>query len=308
MKWMVFISMLAFSALIHDISSADMPEPETMYYAGFTVTHSPGLDPAARQAAAIYPGMVSEIEKALGVSMSQSKVRIYILNNDDFRSFSGGSPVMALAIPSESSIILDYDSLRADMLVFRATLKHEIAHMTIHSEGGGAMPKWLDEGISQWASGGHSEIRQRGESWDLAKASLTGRLLPLEALKRSFPPDEEGMRLAYTESLSAVDMMVSDYGADIISKLLGDVHSGKSAGTSFYIHTGASIGEFAANWEDRTRKLAGIMSFVKTHFYEVLFLIAAVTLVIGFIRSIYRIRTYRDQEEEDKAIEHDGEE
>lgn len=308
MKCISAIAVLILASFLHSHAYSDSgADSRFIDHGSFAVTYSPGLTPAARQAASLYPYMLSEIEDTLGIQMSHNKVLVAILDREEFKSISGGRPVMAIAMPSKGALFLDYDALGADLMVFRATLKHEIVHMTIHTEGGGAIPKWLDEGISQWASGGHSEIRQTGSSWLISKAALTGRLMPLESLELSFPASEKGMQLAYSESLSAVDMIVSEYGASVISRILKDIHAGNSASASFYSHTGETLDEFSSRWEHSVRNRAGILSFLKAHFYEALFLIAAIALTIGFIRSIYRIRTYKDTEGEEEPLNPDSE-
>jgi len=309
MRYMLFLASLILLASIiapHYAGGDDVHRGLSSGSA--TVTHSAGLEPVARQVMDLYPEMLSDIETALGIKMPPSNVLLNILNKEQFQALSGGSPVMAFAIPSANSITLDYDALGADILVLRATLKHEIAHLAIHSATGNSMPKWLDEGISQWASGGHSEIRQNNEIWPLSKAALTGRLIPLDTLASSFPRDEEGMRLAYKESLSAVDLLISNHGEMIISQLLRDAASGMSISESFQSRTGVSLNEFALTWETRLRSRASIMSFIKTYFYEVLFLMASVVLIAGYLRNHYRIRTYKDPEEDKDPQETEEEE
>jgi hypothetical protein len=307
MKFMFLIAalaaLIAIDGMAHGATDISMGPSSS----NLRVTHSPGLRPAALQAISIYPRMLTETQESLGVQLPERTVHLSVLNDEMFRSSSGTNQVMAYAVPSKNLIVMNYDALKADVLVLRATLKHEIAHLVIHAYAGGDMHKWLDEGISQWASGGHSEIRQGGEGWPLSKAALTGRIIPLGSLVSSFPGDEARMRLAYSESLSAVDYMVSEYGANIIGKILRDAASGTDIRVSFYAHTGISLDDFTVAWETRLMRRASIMSFIKAHFYEVLFLLAALALAAGFMRNHYRIRTYRDPEEESPQETEEGE-
>jgi len=276
-------------------------ELKRLYSEAAMVTHSDGLEPASRQVISLYPKLLEDTEDSLGIKMPPGKTHITVLNDSQFNAVSGNSFVMALAIPSNRTIVLNYDALNADPQVLRATLKHEISHLLIHSAAGGSIPRWLDEGISQWASGGHSEIRQTGRSWPLSRAALTGRLMPLGSLAGSFPGDEQGIVLAYQQSLSAVDLMVSEYGPDIIRNILTDTAKGSLIQDSFYRRSGLSLDDFAKYWEDSLRKNSSIISFFKAHFYEVLFLLASIALTLGFIMAYWRIRTYRDPEEESGA-------
>jgi len=260
--------------------------------------HGAGLEPAARHIRELYPALLKETQDSLGVRMPEGKVNMVIVKDDQFMELSSNSSIMAYAMPSRKSIVLNYDALHADELVLRATLKHEIAHLLIHSATNGDMPKWLDEGISQWASGGHSEIRQTGDSWPLSKAALTHRLIPMSSLVHTFPADEEGMRLSYMESLSVVDLMVSDYGPGIIGRMLRDAREGSRIENSFHTHTGLSFAEFASKWEDNLLSRSHFIIFMRSHLYELMFFLAGVALTVGFIRTYYRIRTYRDPEDE----------
>jgi hypothetical protein len=39
------------------------------------------------------------------------------------------------------------------------TLKHELCHLFLHYLiGGGELPRWFNEGIAQWTSGGIAEL------------------------------------------------------------------------------------------------------------------------------------------------------
>lgn len=279
------------------LKQVEMKPDANMFY-------EPSLRPAAERLADQYPMVLNDTQTALGVHSDLNGLSVHLLKEKTFGIISRGRPVMALAFPDRKSIIMDYDALGADPLVMRATLRHEVAHLLIHEAAGNTLPKWLNEGIAQWASGGHSEIRMTSESWTVTWAANARRLIPLNALSRSFPSDKQGMALAYKQSLSAVDFMVSIGGERAVKEMLGMISSGMDAEKAFASLTGHGYDGFSALWKDRILKRSAIKLFIREHLYESMFALAGIALFLAFMRVLYRIKTYKDPEDEQPPTEH----
>ena len=275
-----------------------------------TVHYTPGLKNAAQRLSRDYPSLLNEAMRTLSIDRPmEGTVNIVLLPEGDFAKTAWSPHVKAYASSDRGLIVLNYDSSRADPLVHSATLKHEIAHLLIgRSASIGNIPLWLNEGMAQWASGGHSEIRDTGPDWLVAKAALTGRLIPLGQLEASFPPDEAGMRLAYAQSIAVMDTLTGRHGPEFIGRFLTMTLDGMKAEDAFYQLTGVTLNEFSNTWAYDTRERATILIWLQGHFYEALFLFASLALIVAFARTIYRIKTYKDEPEEDEPEEDEPEE
>lgn len=282
---------------------SEEPALKSIRVGRLVVSHTAGLEPAARQVLDIFEPLRDHVRQALNIKRRPADIRVTILDGCHFQRLTGNRSILGFAYPPKNIIVIDYKAHNADIMALRATIKHELSHLMLHAFSTRSMPKWLDEGIAQWVSGGHSELRQAGDDWTVARAALAGKLMPLRQLAHSFPPDDNGLRLAYAESLSAVDYLISTKGADTLKDLFSHIASGLDTNEAFTRSTGVSIVEFQDEWEARTLRHASIYTFIKTHLYEVLFMIASIALTIGFIRTYYRLRTYKDDDADDAQME-----
>jgi hypothetical protein len=89
------------------------------------------------------------------------------------------------------------------------TLRHEIAHLVLHHELPGPVPRWFDEGYATWVSGGWDQ----SSAWQIRLAFLLGRAPPLDSLTLDWPRGAEQERLAYLLSASAVRYL-AEIGGD----------------------------------------------------------------------------------------------
>ena len=72
---------------------------------------------------------------------------------------AGDPLVVAFAVPQRNLIVIDYSKMITHPLSLETTLKHELCHILLHEHiKTEILPRWLDEGLCQWASGGIGEI------------------------------------------------------------------------------------------------------------------------------------------------------
>lgn len=75
--------------------------------------------------------------------------------------------------------------------------RHELAHVALEDAvGGHHVPVWFNEGLAIGLAGENTMDRQKV----LGTASISGKLLPLAELDRSFPSDHFEVGIAYAES------------------------------------------------------------------------------------------------------------
>ena len=114
---------------------------------------------------------------------------------------------------------------------------------------GGPQPVPLPAALAQR---GARRLRERGLSRRLPlRRRGCGRpahLIPLSGLVGQFPTSEERFRLAYGESVSAVDFFVRTYGQDALVKLISSYADGRTDDEAFSAAIGVDVAGFEAAW------------------------------------------------------------
>ena len=103
-------------------------------------------------------------------------------------------------------------------------LFHEYTHVVVHLITSGNCPVWLNEGLAELE--GHRESGYQLN--ELARAVKQGNLLPLSTLEHSFSAlSTREASLAYQQSYSLVNYMVSTYGWYKVKDILLALGTGK---------------------------------------------------------------------------------
>ncbi|MFW6150181.1 MAG: peptidase MA family metallohydrolase [Chloroflexota bacterium] len=101
----------------------------------------------------------------------------------------------------------------------KRALVHELTHLVVHQatfNPYGDLPRWLDEGLAMYNEG---ELGA-GFASRLEKAVLEDSLLSVRALCSPFSAHPERAYLAYAESYSLVEYLLSEHGHDGMLELL----------------------------------------------------------------------------------------
>ncbi len=127
-------------------------------------------------------------------------------------------------------------------------IPHEISHLYFYQvtrNPDSEPPMWLNEGVAQY-----NEFVDNGPALSQAEEVIwDGKLVPLESLSASFRlRDEEKLKTAYAESISAVTCLVETYGTEGLSELLADYKSGQDSPKAFSAALGVTPEEFQSGW------------------------------------------------------------
>ncbi len=271
------------------------------------VRHEASLRNAAKQIASDYKKTRNDIETKLGLRLQRDPVVVLIRSNDAFQDMARNKLVTAFAMPERNLIVIDYSKMNRIPFDFEDTFKHELAHILLHQKiSSSALPKWLDEGVAQWASGGIADILHTGEKDLLQQAVLSHNLLPLADISSVFPESPRGLMLAYEESKSFVEYIVKHYGE---AKLRSLLHSLAKQGTieqAVYDNYGVSLEMLEQDWKKTLSIEISWFSYAADHLIWALFFFAAVITVAGYCVVKRRIKNYR--EDEDDLAEGDNKE
>jgi hypothetical protein len=228
----------------------------------------------------------------------------YVLVKDDgpegsLEQMAGTRRFVALAIPAQNLVLLDLSKMARHAFVFETTIKHELCHLLLHSHiHENLLPRWLDEGVCQWASNGMAEIIMEEKTSSLEEAVLARKFLPLESLAGRFPAEDRLLSLAYAESESVVKYIEREYGTEKFLTLLNALREGKPVSSGSQEVFGITLAELEEGWKRSLAIEHTWLTYFSIHIYEILFFAAALLAVTGCVKLIVR-RKRRRQEEDD---------
>jgi hypothetical protein len=272
----------------------------TLQDKGVIVLFDEPLKVAAEEAATLFPVLREELEKKLARPVNFRPTVVLIKETETFKRMAGTSHIVAFAIPEKNLMVIDYSKTRIDPFSIETTMKHELCHLLLHDHiKAGNMPKWLDEGICQWVSDGMSEIIMNRKSSVLDEAILSGRYISIRALTAHFPRDERYLVLAYEESKSLVEYMIGAFGEEALLSVLNDLEKGIEVDKALLRSLSISLDELESRWHHHLRRRITWVSYLINHLYEILFFLAAMVMIYGFIRGWMKKRAYQDMDEEE---------
>ena len=256
------------------------------------------LTNAVRDVAKVYPSVKSELTDTVRWKIDFRPEIVLVKDPESFRKMTGSDLVVAFAVPDRNLIVLDMSRVYAKPFTLETTLKHELCHLLLHSNiEGKNLPRWLDEGFCQWASGGISELADYGNN-DLSRAVVSDRLMSMSELG-TFPPGGRSLKLAYEESKSFVEYIVSEYGKSGILDMLEYLKEGNSVNSSVRQSFSVGMSELEGNWSSYLRRRHTWFYHLSSNIYTIIFSAAAIVTIYGFFRLLKKRRTYTDEDEED---------
>ncbi|MBW2480830.1 MAG: hypothetical protein JRF38_12635 [Deltaproteobacteria bacterium] len=296
-----FFSLFAVTAAITLSPAAVEAGNEIMQNDDIAVVYDPPLQAAAGEVLRLYPVLRRELQDSLRWHLNSRPRVVLIRTNQQFREITRNSPIVAFASPPKDLIVIDYSRMSTRPFNLRTTLKHEMCHLLLHEHIKAAkLPRWLDEGVCQWASDGIGELLM-DKSWSgLDAAVMSGQTFRFSRLANRFPSDKSALMLAYEQSKSLVVHIDRQYGLDALLDILGDLKNGETIEAAIFQNLSLSLQQLEKEWLAEMESTPRWLLFLANNIYAILFFFAAVLLVVGFIRAVMRRRKYaRDEEEEE---------
>ena len=265
-----------------------------------TVQFEKPLTKVAETVIRLYPEIKSEIEKTFQADINFIPTIKLIKDRDSFQNMIHSGPVVAVAISKDNLIIIDNSKMKTRPFSLGTTLKHELCHLFLHQYvDKGNLPRWLNEGICQNISDGIAEI-MIGENKNLLKqAVLSERLLPMNSLERRFPPEDRLLLLAYEQSKSFVEYIESKYGNESIVYILNYLREGNDIRSSVQLALSVPFADLEKSWKNNLKTKITWLTYVSSHIYQILFVLAALFMVYGYVKFWIRKRNYRDDDDDE---------
>jgi hypothetical protein len=105
--------------------------------------------------------------------------------------------------------------------------------------------------------------------------------------------------LAYEESKSLVEYIISAFGEEALLSMLNDLTEGVEVDAAILRSLSISLDELESRWHQQLKREITWVTYLINHLYEILFFLAAMAMIYGFIRGLMKKRAYRDEEEEE---------
>ena len=263
------------------------------------------LEDGAKELLRFYPAVKGDIERALNLPVRFRPTVILIRDGQTFREITENDMIVAFADPRQRLMVIDYSKMAVRPFTLQLTVKHELCHLLLHEHIREGLPRWLDEGVCQWVTGGLADIIKDGRwSFPYDTADLQG-LLKLDDLNARFPDDRRSLILAYEESRMVIDYVADTYGPSKIPEILSSMAAGENPGP--HPPEGARRESFPTRRKlarPRLRKRPSWLYFLAGNIYEVVLLLAALISIYAFLKIVVRRRRAKLK----KAEEDDEEE
>lgn len=247
----------------------------------------------------IYPAVREELEKSLPWKIDFNPRIILLRDRRAFIQAAGSEIFLAYAVPRRYLIVFDTSRVYSKPFTLETTLKHELCHLLLHHNiPDTSLPRWLDEGVCQWASSGISELLATHGSSALAKAIMADTVMRLKDIE-TFPKDDASIVLAYEQSKKLIEYINSHYGHDSILRILTYAREGYTADESIQKSLSIGLPELEHIWHAHLRGKYSWFLYLSSNLYTILFLLGGLITIYGFIRFLKKKREYVDEEEGD---------
>ena len=276
-------------------------QPLTISTDEVVVVYEAPLESAAEDVVRIYPKLKLELEEFFGWNLGVRTQVILVGDTRNFRKLTRNKLFVAFAVPGKDLIVIDYSRMNTRPFSLGVTLKHELCHLLLHRHiSKHNLPKWLDEGICQWVSDGIGEIFVN-QGWSgLDSAVMANRIIPLKQLTDYFPQDEASLILAYEQSKSLINYVDRQYGYHAIMEILESLANGETVESALMNSLAISHRQLEKEWFKHLERTPRWLVFLASHIYAIVFFLAAVLTLLGFIRYMRRRKKiYEEWEDED---------
>ncbi len=251
-----------------------------------TVYYDASIFQAAKETVRVYPFVKEDLERVFGWKIDFKVSVVLVSETNRFQRMARSNMAAAYAVPEKNLMVIDYSRMLIDPFNLEVSLKHELCHLLIHSRIGRVVPRWLEEGVCQWASDGIGEIIMDQKRSFLNRAALKGRFIPLASLEKGFPSDREGLLLAYEQSKSFVNYIIRRFGRPSVLGILANMEEGGKPKEAFHKTLSVALADLEIQWQESIRKKITWFTFLSYHLYEILFALTALIAIYAFFRAV----------------------
>lgn len=207
-----------------------------------------GEEALAERFAEITSNAVERAESLFGAELADSVDIFAYASEDDFFGALDLGPREWVGGQASSEIRTIYIRLDAGGESYMEPLLiHEVTHIVFDDATDNPYhgpARWLDEGLAVWA-----ETQEAADERAIVEAAAQdGELMAFDAIAEQFPIEDARARLAYAQSASLVDTIITTHGADSIARLTAAYREGATDAAAIEAATGVPLDEIISDW------------------------------------------------------------
>ena len=291
------VLLLAFFLFIIPFQMLHAENTEIIQTDQVSVLFEKPLRIAAKEIVDMYPTLKTELENTLEWTIEFKPTIVLVNDSEKFREITGNSLIVAYAVSKRNLIVIDHSKMNTKPFSLGPIMKHELCHLLLHNRIRKVLlPRWLDEGVCQWVSDGIAEIIMSRKGSVLDAAVLSNRLLSLRRLDERFPRDEKSLLLAYEESKSLVEFINQAFGRKGLLDLLKHMEDGDEVDVAILKSFSIPADELQRRWQTHLKRRITWFTYLANNLYGILFFLAALITVAGFVRVAIKKRRYQDED------------
>ncbi len=248
----------------------------------------------------IIEGNYPSLSSGLGVELSGTLTVYIATNKAQFEKLVGtGFPDwgLACALPSKRAIVVRDPKTIKGKRDLEEVVTHELTHILLHWNLTGVhIPRWFDEGLAM----SQSQEWRIGMDFTLAKAKLTGSLLPLGDIDRVNTFWREKADLAYAESFSALLWLEKRFGPEAVPRIIKGLRDGHSMNGAMWRATGLGLRDCETLWLQWVKRRYNWLSlFADT---SLLWLGLTILFIIAFFFKKWKQRTILEKWKREETL------
>jgi hypothetical protein len=176
--------------------------------------------------------------------------------------------------------------------------RHELVHVALEDAVQGKhVPVWFNEGLAIQLSGEHPVDRAK----TLWNATLSGTVIPLAELDRSFPRDNFEVSIAYAESADFMRFLTRKSDSLRFAALIGRIREGQSFERAMAEAYGSDLRRLEFEWHGDLERRFSIIPVLTGGGLIWVFVIGV--LVVAYVRRRRRAKVILARWEREEAIE-----
>jgi hypothetical protein len=291
----VLLSLILFCAVSWAQTSRES-EYLTRDYGSLAVTYCPEdsslADPLANELGKRLPVLAARLHLS-----APPKMRFVLTPTaEEWHRITRGSPLWAngIAYPNLGVAVLKSPRFNSNGGPLNETAAHEMIHLMLETDApGGHIPRWLDEGVSQFMAGQQEFM----DVHVLARAAASNRLMSFWDIQGLLSMNSSDARQGYAQSLAAVQELWARFGDSGIANLIHELRAGRDIDRAFPMLFGMSLGQFEReHFTDLRENYGGSIWSDGELWISILFVI--LVLAAGGIAYLRRRRTLERWHEE----------
>jgi hypothetical protein len=275
---------------------------------GVVVRAEAGLDALARAAAERTAAQLEQVSRDLeGLPMPRA-IEIRLVKRTEDMSLVApprrGAPLWArgVAYPDLGVVIVGTRRAHEPIDALRV-VDHELTHLALGTALDGRAPRWLDEGFAFL----HASEWSMGRMQTLVGMAWAGNVASLAELERMFHGSESTVDRAYAQSYDFVAFLarrgrymdVYDDGSRWpFQHFLAEIAAGHTPDIAARTAYGVGLGQLFGEWHEDLRQRYLLVP--ASLFTLSLWVLAAILLVLGYVRRSRRNRHVLDRWEEEE--------